>query len=144
MEQVQEAAKLPSKHLLVLKTSSRPVLKTFSTRLQRNNFSSSKTSCKDVLKTSRKTSRRRLQDVLGEDKFLRWRRLQDVLKTSSRCLVKKKKIYWGYLHLANLNVYLTNLYFPNIDLTKLRQIQNALIWTQWFQYSSYFETQATS
>ena len=29
----------PSKHLLVLKTSSRHVLKTSSTRLQRNNFS---------------------------------------------------------------------------------------------------------
>ena len=32
------------------------VLKTSSTRLQRNNFTSSKTSCKDVLKTSCKTS----------------------------------------------------------------------------------------
>ena len=42
----------PSKHLLVLKTSSRQVLKMSSTRLERNSFSSSKTSCKDVLKTS--------------------------------------------------------------------------------------------
>ena len=39
-----ESLKLPSKHLLILKTSSRHVLKTSSTRLQRNNFTSSKTS----------------------------------------------------------------------------------------------------
>ena len=42
----QSEWKLPSKHLLLLKTSSRYVLKTSSTRLQRNNFSSSMTSWK--------------------------------------------------------------------------------------------------
>ena len=79
----------PSKHLLVLKTSSRHVLKTSSTRLQRNNFTSSKTFWRhledvlqrcfeDVLKTSCKMSSRRLG---------RRRRLEDmswrhVLKTS--------------------------------------------------------------
>ena len=51
----------PSKHLLVLKTSS--------TRLQRNNF------------TSSKTSWRRLEDVLQ-------RRFEDVLKTSWRHVLK--------------------------------------------------------
>ena len=63
----------PSKHLLVFKTSSRYVFKTSSTRLQRNNLSSSKTSSRrldDVLKTSckqvSKTSSRRLQDVLRD------------------------------------------------------------------------------
>ena len=30
----------------------------------------------------------------------------------------------------------------NLYLTNLRQIQNALIITQYFQYSSYFETKA--
>ena len=72
------------------------VLKTSSTRLQRNNFTSSKTSWRrptktswrrleDVFKTSRKTSWRHLQDVIKTSwktkKLLRWRRLQDVLKT---------------------------------------------------------------
>ena len=49
--------------------SSRHVLKTSSTHLQRNNF------------TSSKTFWRRLEDVLEDEKLLRWRRLQDVLKT---------------------------------------------------------------
>ena len=64
------------------------VLIMFSTRLQRNNFSSSKTSWRrlantswrrleDVLKTSRKTSWRRI----GRRKVIRWRRLQVVFKT---------------------------------------------------------------
>ena len=51
--------------------SSRHVLKTFSTRLQRNNFTSSKTSCEDVLKTFSKPLARRLQDVLEDEKLLR-------------------------------------------------------------------------
>ena len=52
----------------VFKTSSRHVLKTSSTRLQRNNFASSKTSW------------RRLEDLLEDVKLLRWRHLEDVLK----------------------------------------------------------------
>ena len=66
----------PSKHLLVLKTSS--------TRLQHNNFTSSKTSCKDVLKTSW----RRLEDVLQDEKLLRRRHLEDVLKTCLEDVLK--------------------------------------------------------
>ena len=47
---------LPSKHLLVFKTSSRDVLKTSSTRLQRNSLEDVlKTFCKYVLKMSWKT-----------------------------------------------------------------------------------------
>ena len=69
---------LPSKHLLVFKTSS--------TRLQRNNFTSSKTSWRCLAKTSW----RLLQDVLEDEKLLRWRRLQDVLKT---CLEDVLKTY---------------------------------------------------
>ena len=51
--------------------------------------------------------------------------LRDVLKTylEETCLENKQSIYWGYLHLANLNVYLKNLYFRNLYLTKLRWIQ---------------------
>ena len=60
-----------SKHLLVFKMSSRHVLKTSSIRLQRNKFSSSKTSCKDVLKTSLRHLPRRLKDVLEDEKLLR-------------------------------------------------------------------------
>ena len=55
----------PSKHLLVSKTSS--------TRLQRNNFTSSKTSWRPFQDLS--------QDVLEDEKLLRWSRLQDVFKT---------------------------------------------------------------
>ena len=69
----------------VLKTSSTHVLKTVSRRLQRNNFTSSKTSWRrledilqDVLKTSCKTSWRRL----GRRKIVTlktsWRRLEDM------------------------------------------------------------------
>ena len=49
--------------------SSRHVLKTTSTRLQRNNFTSS-------------------NDVLEDEELLRWRSLQDVLKTSWRRILK--------------------------------------------------------
>ena len=81
----------------VFKTSSRHVLKTSSTRLQRNNFSSSKTSWRrleDFLKTSCKTSSRRLgrRKIVTLKKFWRrlqdmsWRRLPDILKTN-KCLL---------------------------------------------------------
>ena len=81
----------PSKHLLVLKTSSRHVFKTSSTRLERNNFTSSKTSWRrleDVLKTSW----RRLEDAWLRQIYYSWpKRLEDVFlrqrrKTSSRRL----------------------------------------------------------
>ena len=118
----------------VLKTSSRYVLKTSSTRLQRNNFLSSKTSSRrleDVL-------RRRFEDVLktswgrlGRQKIvtlkMSWRRLEDM---SWICLGNKQGFYWGYLYLTNLNVYLANLYLTSLYLTNLRWIQNALIRTQ--------------
>ena len=118
--------KHPSKHLLVFKTSS--------TRLQRNNFTSSKTSWRrldDVFKTSPKTSSRRLgrrKIVNAEDVFkTSWRH---ILRTSSRCLGGKQNFYWWYLYLTNLNVYLTNLRFTNLYLKNLRRIQNASLRTQ--------------
>ena len=120
----------PIKHLLIFKTSSRHVLKTSSTRLQCNNFTSSKTSWRrleDVFKTSRKTSWRRL----GRRKIVTlktsWRRLEDM---SWRRLWGKQNFYWWYLYLTNLNVYLTNLCFTNLYLTNLRRIQNASLRTQ--------------
>ena len=100
----------------VLKTPSKHVLRTSSTLLQRNNFSSSKTSWRrleDALTTSRETSLRRRQEFLktccktkncyAEDVFktscrhvlkTSWRcledifgrRLEEVLKTSWKCL----------------------------------------------------------
>ena len=99
---------LPSKNLLVLKTPS--------TRLQRNNFTSSKTSWRHVLKMS-------WRHVFK----MSWRH---ALKTSWRHYGDKQYIYWGYLYLTNLNVHLTNIYFTNLYLTILRRIQNALIRTQ--------------
>ena len=110
----------------VLKTSSRHVLKTSSTRLQCNNFTSSKTSWRrleDVFKTSRKTSWRRL----GRRKIVTlktsWRRLEDMSwrrleDMSWRRLGDKQNVYWGCLYVTNLNVYLTNQYFTNLYLTK--------------------------
>ena len=78
----------------VLKTSSRHVLKTPSIRLQRNNFTSSRTSWRrledvlqsrfeDVLKTSSKTSWRHLQDVFKKNCYA-----EDVLKASWRHVLK--------------------------------------------------------
>ena len=103
----------PIKHLLIFKTSSRHVLKTSSTRLQCNNFTSSKTSWRrleDVFKTSRKTSWK-TKNCYAEDVLkTSWRH---ILKTSSRRLGGKQNFYWWYLYLTNLNVYLTNLCFTN-------------------------------
>ena len=104
----------PSKHVLVLKTSWR--------RLPRRKIVTLKTSWRPVLKMS-------------------WRH---ILKTSRRRYGDKENTYWIYLYLTNLNEYLTNLYFTNLYLTILSRIQNALIRTQEFHYSSYFGTQAAS
>ena len=123
--------------------SSRHVLKTSSTRLQRNIFSSwrrlANTSWRrledisqNVLKTSWK-----MKNCYAED-FLRtsWRH---VLKTSSRHALKtswrQTKCSLGisvsnHGVLANLKHYLTNLYLTNLYFTNLRRIQNALIRTQ--------------
>ena len=59
--------KTSSRH--AFKTYSRHVFKTSWKRLQRNNFSLSKTYC------------RRLQDVLEDKKMLRWKRVEDIFKT---------------------------------------------------------------
>ena len=98
------------------------VLKTPSTRLQRINFTSSKTSwrrleyflktsCKDVLKTSW----RRLEDMS-------WRRLEDM---SWRCL---EDMSWRPLK----NFMETNKIFTGDICTTLKRIQNALISDDWF------------
>ena len=114
----------------VLKTSSKHVFKTSSTRLQRNNFSSSKTSWRRLANTSWRHLARRLEDVLEDKKLLRWRRLEDVLKTCLEDVLEINKMFTRIsvlIHglLRNLNQYLTNLYFTN-----QRRIQNALIRTQ--------------
>ena len=94
------------------KTSSRHLQEVFKTCLE------------DVLKMSRR-------HVLK----MSWRHVLKmfwscVLKTSWRNYGDKQNTYWGYLYPANLNVYLTNLHFTNLYLT--RQIQNALIRTHHF------------
>ena len=139
----------------------RDILKTSSTRLQRNSFTSFKTPgrrlaktswrCfKDVLKTSWKTKNWYAEDVFKTSwrhvVKTSWRHVlkaswRHILKTSSRRLAGKN-VYWWYLHLTNLNVNLTNLCFTNLYLTNVRWIHNALLRTQQFRYSSYFETQA--
>ena len=69
----------------VLTTSWRHVLKTSSARLQRNNFSSSKTSW------------RCLEDVFA-------RRLEDILKTSWRRMIKTNIFVWRRMSKANIFV----------------------------------------
>ena len=64
---LRDVWKTSSRH--IFKMSSRHVFKTSSRRLQRNNFSSSKTSW------------RRLQDVLEDVKLLRRRPVEDIFKT---------------------------------------------------------------
>ena len=103
--------------------SSRHVLKTSSTHLQRNNFTSSKTSWRRLGRRKIVTLKTSWRHVLKTS----WRH---ILKTSSRRLGGKQNFYWWYLYLTNLNVYLTNLCFTNLYLTNLRRIQNALLRTQ--------------
>ena len=86
----QDVLRTSSRH--VFKTSSRHVFKTLSRHvfktslrlLQRNNFSSSKSSWRrfqDVLRDVFKMFSRCLQDVLEDEKLLHWRRAEDVFKT---------------------------------------------------------------
>ena len=130
----------------VFKTSSRLALKTLSTHLQCNNFTSSKKSWRGLENILQKTSWKRLEDDLktsfktswktkncqAEDVFkMSWRR---VLKTSGRHVLKmtwryyrdKKNSYWVYLYtylgITNENAYLTSLYFANLYLTILKRI----------------------
>ena len=90
---LQDVFKKSSRH--VFKTSSRHVFKTSWRRLQRNNFSSSKTSwsrlegaLREVLRTSSrlKTSSRRLGRRMIVTLKTCWRRVEDVLKTN-KCLL---------------------------------------------------------
>ena len=124
----------PAKHLLVFKTSSRR-LQDMSWRSLQLVFSLSifrlPGHLEDVFNMSWKTKNSYAEVVFKTS----WRHLlktswRHVLKTSSGRLGDIQNVYWGYLHLTNLNVYLTNLYFTNLYLTNLRQIQNALIRTQ--------------
>ena len=105
--------------------STQHVLKRSLTRLQRNNFMSSKTSWWHVLKMS-------WRHVLKCFEDMSWRRLEDIM----RHYRDKEITYWRYLYLTNINVYLTNLYFTNLYLTILRRIQNALIRTcrKWLKF----------
>ena len=90
------------------------VFKTSSTRLQRNNF------------TSSKASWRRLEDMYWRCLYdMSWRRLEDIMKT-------RQSTSRVYLYLTNLDVYLANPYFTNPYLSILRRIQNASITTHNF------------
>ena len=131
-----------SKILLTMKTATsqqtfvglQDVLKTSSTRLQSNNFRSSKTTWRRLAKTSSirlgrqkivmlKTSSRRLEDMSWRLlEGISWRRLQDVSEANKK--------FTGYLYLTNLNVYLTKSLFHKLYQRNLRQIQNASLRTQ--------------
>ena len=78
---LQDVFKTSSRH--AFRKSSSHVFKTSWRRLQRNNFSSSKTSCE--------ISSRRLQDVLEDETLSRWRCVEDVFK---KCLQDVFKTCW--------------------------------------------------
>ena len=155
----------------VLKTSSKHVLKTPSTRLQRKNIWSSKTSGRRLAKTFWRRLEDISQDVLQERrtivtlktpsrhldgmswrrlKDMSWSRLQDMSwsrlsNMSSRHLhdVLEEKKKWGYLYLTNRNGYVSNksLFYKPIS-DESKGHPESLIRTQWFQYSSYLKIQA--
>ena len=124
------------------------VLKTSSTRLQRNNFTSSKTSWRYLEDT--------LQDVLEDEKMLCWRRHQYVLKTYLEDVLKacledvlktlwrQKKYLLGISVTYKSNMYLTNLYLTNLHLTILRRIQNALSRTHHFNIVLFWNSSCIS
>ena len=98
----------------------------------------------DALKTSWRRFEDISQDVLKnvfeDEKLLRWRCLEDVFRMSFR----ETKGLLG-ISASNQSKCVSNKsIFPNLYLTKLWHIQNALIWTQQFQYLSFFKTQAES
>ena len=99
---VLKRKQLSSKHWLVFKTCSRHVLKTSSTRLQRNNFHLPRR-LEDVLKTSWKTKSCYTEDVLQVS-------LRYVLTTSWTRLGDRQNVNWEYMYLTNLNVYLTTMF----------------------------------
>ena len=93
---LKDVFKTSSRH--VFKTSSRHVFKTFSRRLQRNNFSSSKTSSRRICKTSQdvfKTSLRRLgrRKIVTLKTF--WRRLQGMSSRTLQGVFKTNKYFAG-------------------------------------------------
>ena len=112
----------------------------------------------DIFKTCLLCLPRRIEDVLqrrlgrwkivtlktSSRRLVSWRHALKmywghVLKTSRRHYGEKQYTYWGYLYLANLNVYLTNLSFTNLYLTILKRIQNVLIRTHHFNIRLIFE-----
>ena len=89
----------------ILKTSSRHLLKTSSTRLQRNNFTSSKTSWRLVVEN---------------EKLLRWRRIEDVLKTCFEDVLKTCVIdvLKGYLEDVLKTLWRQTTYLLGISVSK--------------------------
>ena len=122
------------------------VLKTSSTRLQHNNFLSSKTSWRrleDILQIRLENVFRALCEMswrrLGRRKIVTlkasWRRLQDMSWRGLEDVLEINKMFTRIsvlIHglLRNLNQSLSNLYLTGLYFTNLRRIQNALIRTQ--------------
>ena len=104
-------------------------------------FTFSKTSlrrlgCRKIV--TLKTSCWRLEDMS-------WRRLEDMSWTCLEDMSWRRygDMFTGDIWSNNLNLNLTKLRFRNLYPTNSRQIQNGLIRTQLFRYSSYFETQVS-
>ena len=154
------ALSLPSKHLLVfktswsslqdivlkmswrlalkmfwrhaLKTSWRHFLKTSCTRLHCNNFLFSKTSSRRL----QDDLKLHFEDVLENEKSLPCKRYEDILKTCLEDIFKTSLRQTKFLLVISVSNHdlLTNLnqylYLTNLYFMSLRRIQNSLIRTQ--------------
>ena len=116
-----------SKHLLVLKTSCKYVLKTSWKTKHCYAEDVLKTSWRHVLNTSwrhvlKMSWRLVLKTSWRHVLKMSWRHAlktswRHVLTTSWRCLGDKQNVYWEYLYLTNLNLYLINLHLTYLYLT---------------------------
>ena len=133
---------IPSKHLLIFKTTWRRLQDMSWGRLSCNNFWSSRKSSRvlqDIFKTIWKIFSRPLQGFFKTSWKTRNCYPEDIIKTClqeifkiclevvfqflkrpTNCLLERNL----YLLLTNINLYLTNLYLTNLYLTKLKQIQD--------------------
>ena len=77
----------------------------------------------DVLKTSwRRPGRRKIVTLKTSWRHVLKMSWRHVLNPSWRHYGDKQNSYRGYLHLTNLYVFLTNIYFTNLYLTILQRI----------------------
>ena len=106
----------------VFKTSSRHVFKTSSRRLQRDNFSSSKTSSRRL----QDVFARHLQYVLEDEKLLRWRHFEIVFKTCLQDVFKTNKCLLGSYFKLSVS---ETVKLPQVDVKLVQMIMREVLVT---------------